>query len=398
MLRSLQALCLMSFFLADVRDGLGPFLGIFLTEHHWRPDDIGLVMTAGGVAALLATVPAGIVIDATRKKRLLLLLSCALVTLATLLLWYSTGYPIALVSQIVSGLAAALIGPLVAGITLGLTGRRGFNRQMGRNEAFNHAGNTLAAVLAGCAMWLWGIGAVFILMTSMAFFTALSVLAIREQDIDHDAARGIEKSENARALPRLSVLMRDPVLATTGFTLLLFHLGNAALLPMLSMRVASTDGGAWSPGLYAATTVVISQCVMIPVALFTAAQAERYGYRRLILIALMVLPIRAALAASFAGPLSVIPVQVLDGVAAGILGVAVPGYIVNALRGSGHINAGQSVIMLMQGAGAAFSPALAGAIVAHASWRVAFAALGLVALAALILWWRAGSRALSPAA
>ncbi|WP_158686390.1 MFS transporter, partial [Cronobacter sakazakii] len=130
----------------------------------------------------------------------------------------------------------------------------------------------------------------------------------------------------------------------------------------------------------------------IPVALFTSAQAQRYGYRRLILIALIVLPVRAALAASFAGPLSVIPVQILDGVAAGILGVAVPGYIVNALRGSGHVNAGQSVIMLMQGAGAAFSPALAGSIVAHSSWRMAFAALGVVALGALIVWWRAGER------
>ncbi|WP_105664058.1 MFS transporter [Cronobacter dublinensis] len=395
MLRSLQALCLMSFFLADVRDGLGPFLGIYLTQQHWRPDDIGFVMTAGGIAALLATVPAGIMIDATRKKRLLLLACCALVTLVTLvtlMLWYSTRYSIAMISQIVSGLVAALIGPLVAGITLGLTGQRGFTRQMGRNEAFNHGGNMVAAVLAGGAMWLWGIGAVFVLMTGMAVFTALSVLAIREQDIDHDAARGLETGDKAQAVPQLSVLMRHPVLLTTGITLLLFHLGNAALLPMLSMRVAATGSSLWSPGLYAAATVVISQCVMIPVALVTSAQAQRYGYRRLILIALIVLPVRAALAASFAGPLSVIPVQILDGVAAGILGVAVPGYIVNALRGSGHVNAGQSVIMLMQGAGAAFSPALAGSIVTHSSWRVAFATLGVVALAALIVWWRAAGR------
>ena len=54
-----------------------PFLGIYLTEQHWRPDDIGFVMTAGGIAALLATVPAGIMIDATRKKRLL---SCSVYT------------------------------------------------------------------------------------------------------------------------------------------------------------------------------------------------------------------------------------------------------------------------------------------------------------------------------
>ena len=58
-LRSLRALCLTSFFIADVRDGLGPFLGIFLTQRHWQAEDIGLLMSVGGIAGLLATLPAG---------------------------------------------------------------------------------------------------------------------------------------------------------------------------------------------------------------------------------------------------------------------------------------------------------------------------------------------------
>jgi len=70
----------MSFFLADVRDGLGPFLGIFLTERHWRPDEIGLVMTCGGIAGLLATLPAGIAADATRYKKMIVLLGCLVIT------------------------------------------------------------------------------------------------------------------------------------------------------------------------------------------------------------------------------------------------------------------------------------------------------------------------------
>lgn len=57
-LRSLRALCLTSFFIADVRDGLGPFLGIFLTQRHWQAEDIGLLMSVGGIAGLLATLPA----------------------------------------------------------------------------------------------------------------------------------------------------------------------------------------------------------------------------------------------------------------------------------------------------------------------------------------------------
>jgi hypothetical protein len=135
---------------------------------------------------------------------------------------------------------------------------------------------------------------------------------------------------------------------TIGVTLLLFHLANAALLPMLSMRVASAPGGEISAGVYAAT-VVISQLVMIPVALFAAARAEKYGYPLLIAAALIVLPLRAALACTSADPLFMIPVQIMDGVAAGLLGVAVPGYIVKLLEGSGHTNAGQSFVMLLQG-------------------------------------------------
>ncbi len=34
-------------------------------------------------------------------------------------------------------------------VTLGIVGQRGFNRQMGRNQAFNHAGNVAGAALSG---------------------------------------------------------------------------------------------------------------------------------------------------------------------------------------------------------------------------------------------------------
>lgn len=384
-LKSLQALCLVSFFLADVRDGLGPFLGIFLTQRDWQPNDIGFVMTAGGLAGLLATLPAGIVTDATRHKRALLLLGCALITAATLGLWFFRQSVVVGVTQIVSGIAAAFIAPVLAGITLGLTGRDGFNRQMGRNEAFNHAGNMSAALLAGAATAWWGTGSVFVLMTLMAVFTAVAVLAIRRDDIDHQAARGLDGSASQH-IPRLTTLIHNRALMILGVTLLLFHLANAALLPMLSMRVAAQPG-AINPGLYAAATVVISQAVMIPVALWTAARAERSGYPRLILLALLILPVRAMLAASFTDPLAMIPVQMMDGLAAGVLGVAVPGYIVVLSGGSGHVNAGQSAVMLMQGMGAAFSPALTGVIASRYSYGVAFGALSVIALVALSLWW-----------
>lgn len=385
-IRSLQALCLTSFFIADVRDGLGPFLGIFLTQRHWQPDDIGLLMTAGGVAGLLATLPAGFITDASKNKRLILALLCVLITGTTLLLWLSQANAVVAFSQIVSGICAAFVGPLITGITLGLTGQKGFSAQMGKNEAFNHGGNFITALIAGGIAWYWGIGGIFILMTCTMLLTLIALTGIRSSDIDDNAARGLESGASAQ-VPDFSVLAKNKPLLITGLTLLLFHLANAALLPMLSMRVAAAPG-AVNPGLYAAATVIISQLVMIPVAIWSAGRIDRAGYWRLIMLALLVMPVRAALAASSAAPLMMVPVQILDGVAAGVLGVVVPSFIVVLLRGNGHVNAGQSVVMLMQGAGAAMSPALTGMIAGHYSFATAFSVLSVIALTALLIWWR----------
>jgi len=385
-LRSLQALCLTSFFIADVRDGLGPFLGIFLTERHWQPDEVGFLMTAGGVAGLLATLPAGFITDASKNKRALLAVLCVMITVSTLLIWFSQGDGIAAFSQIISGVCAAFVGPLITGITLGLTGQNGFSAQMGKNEAFNHAGNFLTALIGGGIAWYWGIGGIFLLMACTTVLTLCALLAIRNQDIDNNAARGLVSSE-IQPIPSFSILTKNTALLITGLTLLLFHLANAALLPMLSMRNAGISG-AMNPGLYAAITVIISQAVMIPVALWVALRIERHGYWRLIMLALLLMPVRAAMAAATDTPLMMVPVQILDGVAAGILGVAVPGFIVKLLQGSGHVNAGQSVVMLMQGAGASLSPALTGTIAGHYSFSTAFSVLSVIALTALLVWWR----------
>lgn len=385
-IRSLQALCLTSFFIADVRDGLGPFLGIFLTQRHWQPDDIGLLMTAGGVAGLLATLPAGFMTDASKNKRLILALLCVLITGTTLLLWLSQANAVVAFSQIVSGICAAFVGPLITGITLGLTRQKGFSAQMGKNEAFNHAGNFITALIAGGIAWYWGIGGIFILMTCTRLLTLIALTGIRRSDIDDDAARGLESGASAQ-VPDFSVLAQNKPLLITGLTLLLFHLANAALLPMLSMRIAAAPGSV-NPGLYAAATVIISQMVMIPVAIWTAGRIDRVGYWRLIMLALLIMPVRAALAASSAAPLMMVPVQILDGFAAGVLGVVVPSFIVVLLRGNGHVNAGQSVVMLMQGVGAAMSPALTGMIAGHYSFATAFSVLSVIALTGLLIWWR----------
>ncbi len=168
MLKSTGALNALNFFMADVRDGLGPFLGVFLQGKGWSPAEIGIVMTIGGLAGMLATAPLGALVDATKAKRTMLVAAAVVIIAAAIVNYFAGHVAVTALAQVASGVAAAAVAPAIAGITLGLVGQAGFPHQLGRNEAFNHAGNATAACLSGVLGYLFGIGAVFVLMTGMA--------------------------------------------------------------------------------------------------------------------------------------------------------------------------------------------------------------------------------------
>lgn len=436
--RSIRALGAVNFFLADVRDGLGPFLGIFLVGQGWSAAQIGLVMTIGGIAGMLATTPLGALADASRAKRFMVGFCAALVIVASLAILFVPTFAFVTASQIATGIAGAAIGPALAGLTLGLVGQKGLAPQLGRNEAWNHGGNVFAAAGAGFFGYEFGLPAVFILMTMMAVGSIVAVLMIRPDDIDHDVARGLDRKEGAeREAPSgFSVLWKSGPLLILAATLMLFHFGNGAMLPLLGQQVAAqaeqdTTAGAATgtasstpnsaanttttavapgqstagrpasepvrqpstlqtllsdPVSYTAATVIIAQLTMIPIALLAASFASRRGYYMLLVAALVALPVRGLIAGLWPNPYALIPVQMLDGVGAGLLGVAVPGLVARMLRGTGHINAGLGAVMTVQGVGASLSPAIAGAIVTSFGYSTAYLSLAAFAMCGLVLW------------
>src|SRR5579885_3182088 len=145
---SSRALDALNVFLADVRDGLGPYLAIYLTMRHWDPGRIGIAMSAMGIAAVAAQTPAGALIDRTRHKRLAIAAAAAAVGVGAIAMVLRPTFPTILAAQVLMGASSAIFGPAIAAVTLGLVGHAGLSRRTGRNEAFNHAGNVAAAVLA----------------------------------------------------------------------------------------------------------------------------------------------------------------------------------------------------------------------------------------------------------
>ena len=386
MSQSLGALNALNFFMADVRDGLGPFLGVFLQENGWSPSEIGLVITLGGLAGVIATTPLGILVDATRAKRAIVIASAVAVIIACTLNYFLPYFGVTAAAQMVAGIAGAAIGPAIAALTLGLVRQKGFPHQLGRNEAFNHGGNAFAAVMCGVLGYYFGLVAVFVLMGLMALASVIATLMIKPDDIDHDAARGLEHAagEAPTAMSFATLLQSKPLLILAA-TLMLFHLANAAMLPILGQAMVAR-GTAGNASAYTAATVIIAQLTMIPMALLAARLAITRGYWIVFVLALVALPIRGLIAGMITDPWVLVPVQVLDGVGAGLLGVAVPGLVARILSGTGHVNAGLAAVMTLQGVGAALSAVLAGYVAEHFGYWSAFLALGGIAGAALLLW------------
>jgi len=398
---SLTALAWTAFFLADVRDGLGPFLATYLQSQRVDQTLIGLTMTAGGLAAVLMTPFAGAWADRWTAKRALMAIAVVAVTLGSGCAFMTKSPWLLVGSQVVAGAAGALLAAALAALTLGLARREGLRRQTGRNEAWSHAGNIVSALGAGIVAQQFGAPWMMSVMTVMVVGSLLCLATIRAGDIDHAAARGVEAgagAPQAEGPGGFGELLRHRALWLFALACAFFHLGNAAMLPLLNQRLAATQPDA-APLLWTGVAIVVAQLTMVPVALWVA-RSRRLDLSAFIYLAILILPVRGLLAWGFPSVWANIPVQVLDGIAAGALGVATPLMVERFARGTGRYNLALGLVLTLQGVGAALSAGVANAVVgARGHFGLAFAVLAgcaLLAMPVFMLAQRANARESAP--
>mgnify|MGYP001669296294 FL=1 len=389
-LRNTLSLDSLNFFLADVRDGLGPYLAIYLLAvHKWDPASIGVVMTLAGIAALVTQGPAGALIDRTRSKRAVIAAAAILVTISCLMLPFVSAFSWVALTQAASAVAASVFAPAISAISLGITGPRAFTRRTGRNETFNHAGNAVAALLAGGLAYLYGPVVVFYLMAFMALASIVAVSCVSAKAIDHEVARGFDPAHQSdhEQPSGVKVLLANRPLLVFAICCALFHLANAAMLPLVSQKLAQINLQMATP--LTSACIVAAQLVMVPMAWLVGFKADVWGRKPLLLAGFLILPLRGVLYTLSSDPYWLVAVQMLDGIGAGIFGALFPVIVKDLTQGTGRFNVSLGALSTVFGLGAALSSSLAGFVVQQAGYNAAFLTLAGVAAVALALLWLA---------
>lgn len=378
--------------MADVLTGVGPYLAIFLaSKRHFDPAQVGLAVSAGALAQVALQTPVGAFIDRTTRKRLLIAVAAGLTAVGAIMIVLFPAIPVVIGAQALIGGAGAVFPPAVAALSLGIFGRAALPARQSRNEAFNHAGNLAGAALFGVMGYYVAQSGIFWCVAALGVLTAFVVMHIREEDIDHERARGgTEKPDGEARTPTaargrqrptgeasLRDLLRDRTILVFVASVVLFHAANGAMLPLVGQVLGGDHNRAST--LYMSAIITVAQLTMIPVDLLLIRAGARLRHKPVFLIAFGAVLVRGVLFAVTTSHVALISIQVLDGVGAGIFGVLSVLVIAELTKGTGRFNLAQGAVATSIGIGASMSNAGAGLLAKHAGFPTAFAVLAAMA-------------------
>jgi predicted MFS family arabinose efflux permease len=283
---------------------------------------------------------------------------------------------------LVLAIASTTLGLAIVAISLGLAGDGGLARRLGRNAAFASAGTGIAAGLMGACGYYWSDRAVFYIAGALAVpaIAALFVIEPREIGPASDAARGQRANLRAQAANLVSLLRRRS-LVIFALCVMMFHLANAAMLPLAASLV--TLRSSHLATILVAAAIVVPQFTVTLLSPLVARLAERWGRRPLLLFGFGALATRGVLFAVTGDPQTLVTIQLLDGVSAAALGVLVPLTIADLTRECGHFNLAQGSVGCGMGLGASLSTTLSGYVTDLWGGEVAFDMLALLAVLGL---------------
>ena len=163
----------------------------------------------------------------------------------------------------------------------------------------------------------------------------------------------------------------------------LFHLANAAMLPLAGVEI--TKRANTEASLIIAACILVPQFIVALVSPLAGRSAQRWGRRWVLLVGFSALPLRAGLLAMVADPLWIIPVQALDGLSGAAFGVITPLVVADISGRGGRFSLRIGILGLAIAAAATVSNTVAGAVASNLGTPTAFIALAFAGMCAVTM-------------
>jgi MFS family permease len=372
--QSIVGLNAINFFQAEMVGVVLPALSAFLKEVGWRYDAIGIATALAGLGTLLLQIIAGEITDRVSSRRFLFA-AAAIITGFCFVAIPLVPHNRCWINRLlfVSGAVQSLFAPLLGALALALVGHGMLNRTAGINQGWNHVGNIVAAVTAMALVRFAGITSIFYAVGVSSLLASASVLLIKQNDLDEQLATGLSVNQSDPISWR--DLLRDRAVLGLIVSILLFHVANAPILPATALYVKKLGD---SDGLMTAT-VLTAQLVMVPVS------RDRWGRKAVMAIAFWFLPLRILTYAMVTSPTTIVWLQGLDGIGAGIYGVIVIALAADLTRGKGRFNALAGIFATALACGGVVGPVISGVLLQRFGFKFTFYAFaGVATMGALI--------------
>ena len=330
------------------------------------------------MAALIGQVPAGALVDALRNKRLAAMAGVVAVSASALLLALFPFLLPVYVAELLHGLASCVLTPAISAVSLALVGHAAFGERLGRNARFASIGNGIAAGVMGLIGSYFSSAAVFWL-TALLGLPALIALVM----IGHVEAVERSRTTDPFDWHGLRDLLADRRVLAFGGCALLFHLANAAMLPLAAASITQSAGRL--ANLIVGACIVVPQIVVALLSPWVGDRAERWGRRPVMVFGWASLALRGVLIAIMPNAWLLIALQALSGVSGAVFGVMFPLISADLTVQSGRFNLCMGVLGLAVFVGASLSTSLAGWTADQFGDTVAFLALALAGLAGTLM-------------
>src|SRR5262249_13412138 len=149
-------------------------------------------------------------------------------------------FPAVLGAAILHAAASCVLGPAIAAISLGLVGHAVIGERLGPHSPLASLGNGLAAAAMGACGYFLSARAVFVVTVLLLVPALLALRRIAENEIDPERAHGAPPRHVAKKPPiRRGALMQNRPLLIFAGCLLLFHLANSAMFPLVRSVVTT---------------------------------------------------------------------------------------------------------------------------------------------------------------